>query len=508
MDVSSALQVNLPVIWVLITTSTAYAIYRYLTSSFSYFSDQGIPGPKPWPLVGNMWGIWKANLPKYDQQMMKKYGKIVGYFDGSLPNLWITDANMIRSVFVKDFDHFVNRRDISLKTRVIRKFLTMMRDQDWKDVRSSITPVFTTDKIRRMSLMMKDCADQLVVKFDHIAKSEGKIDARAQFSIFTVNVIARCVFGMKIENLGAEDDPFLRNAKVLFNPPVSKTPLILILFIYPKLLRTIGERMFIQKEFQYFTYLLENLIKEREETKQKFYDFVETAKEAISQYTKQVNGETVPAWNKDGVDEIVIAQAVLFLLAGIDTTATTLTNSVFQLAGNPDVQEKLHDEINSRIEQFGEVNHEMILDFPYIDQVIHEVMRLSPALPSVEIVCNKDIIANGVYIKKGMLVTVPTYALHYDPDYYPDPFKFNPDRWSPENKSNLNPYAYMPFGRGPRNCVGMRFAMEEMKIALCIILKQYRFFPVQETPDEMKYEDGLLSVVQPVFATVGIELRQ
>lgn len=87
-------------------------------------------------------------------------------------------------------------------------------------------------------------------------------------------------------------------------------------------------------------------------------------------------------------------------------------------------------------------------------------------------------------------MTVPTYA-YYDPDYYPDPFKFDPNRWSPENKSSLNPYAYMPFGMGPRNCVGMRFAMEEIKIALCIILKQYRFFPVQETPDEMKFEDGL-----------------
>lgn len=117
-------------------------------------------------------------------------------------------------------------------------------------------------------------------------------------------------------------------------------------------------------------------------------------------------------------------------------------------------------------------------------------MRLSPALPGIERVCNKDITVNGVYIKKGMLVTVHTYA-YYDPDYYPDPFKFDPNRWSPENKSSLNPYAYMPFGMGPRNCVGMRFAMEEIKIALCIILKQYRFFPVQETPDEMKFEDGL-----------------
>lgn len=84
-----------------------------------------------------------------------------------------------------------------------------------------------------MSLMIKDCADQLVFKFDGIAKSEGKIDAKA----------------MTIENLGAKDDPFIRNAKVVFSPPANKRPLILILYIFPKLLRIIGERMFVLKEF-------------------------------------------------------------------------------------------------------------------------------------------------------------------------------------------------------------------------------------------------------------------
>ena len=104
-----------------------------------------------------------------------------------------------------------------------------------------------------------------------------------------------------------------------------------------------------------------------------------------------------------------------------------------------------------------------------------------------------------------MIVTVPSFALHYDADYYPEPETFNPERyntttrlsqpqlifnliyafeirWSNENKANMNPNAYLPFGMGPRNCVGMRFAMEEIKIALCTIVKNFRFFPTDETP--------------------------
>jgi len=85
-------------------------------------------------------------------------------------------------------------------------------------------------------------------------------------------------------------------------------------------------------------------------------------------------------------------------------------------------------------------------------------------------------------MKKGMLVSVATYPLHYSEEYYSEPQKFDPDRWAPENKHKINPYAYAPFGLGPRNCVGMRFAMEELKIALCSVVSKVKFVPTKETP--------------------------
>lgn len=84
------------------------------------------------------------------------------------------------------------------------------------------------------------------------------------------------------------------------------------------------------------------------------------------------------------------------------------------------------------------------------------------------------------------MVTVPSYALHYDEGYYPEPNRFNPDRWSPDSEIKPNPYSYMPFGLGPRNCIGMRFAMEELKITLCTLVKHFRFFSVAETPVSLK----------------------
>jgi len=238
-----------------------------------------------------MWGLWRENLPKHDVAMIKKYGKTFGYFDGTLPNLWTIDAELIRSVFVKDFDHFVNRRDFIVNSRINRKMMSIMRGQEWKDVRSSVTPAFTTGKIKRMSTLITECANRLTVKFNKIAEEKGKIDAKAEFSAFTMDVIARCAFGMTIENLGGKDDPFMENAKVIFNPELSKTPLILLPFSFPKLLSRFNEKIFFSKEFKFFTDVLENMVNEREKSKQKYHDFIEVATEAVLGHSKEVSGK-------------------------------------------------------------------------------------------------------------------------------------------------------------------------------------------------------------------------
>jgi len=124
----------------------------------------------------------------------------------------------------------------------------------------------------------------------------------------------------------------------------------------------------------------------------------------------------------------------------------------------------------------------MVLDFPYLDQFIREVLRMYPPVLRIERECNKTVTYDGLTIKKGTLVSIATFPLHYSEEYYDEPEKFNPDRWAPENKDNLNPYAYAPFGLGPRNCIGTRFAMEELKIALCTVLSRVKFVPVEETP--------------------------
>lgn len=95
--------------------------------------------------------------------------------------------------------------------------------------------------------------------------------------------------------------------------------------------------------------------------------------------------------------------------------------------------------------------------------------------------CTEDCMLKDLKVPKGIFVTIPIYSIHMDPKYWPNPDKFDPERFSPEAKQSRDPYAYMPFGHGPHNCIGMRFAQMEMKLVLARILKKYSLQAAQDT---------------------------
>jgi len=507
MDITSIL--TEPTTWIAITITLLVYLYRYGTSAFHVFSSQGIPGPKPVPFFGTFWGIWRKSIPDEDLRLVKEYGKLYGTFEGTVPTLHINDTKLIRSIFIKDFDHFINRRHFELpENRLLDYALSNLRDQAWKDVRSAVTPTFTSGKIKKYSVLMKECADKMCQRLHSFAAEQGKVDIKEQMSILTMSIIAKCAFGMTIDKLGEKENPLLEKARRFFSPPENKTASIALVFAMPpKIIGLMFKILYRSNPLQYFSDVVDNMAQERSNSNQKFNDFPEMAAEAISSYTKEENGKIVPMWTKQEVEDIVGAQVVLFMVAGFDTTASTLTSSCFELTRHPEIQEKLYDQIMDKIDKYGDVCHELIQDLPYLDQFMNEVLRMHPPLTQIERQCNKEATYDGIHIPKNMIVAVNTYALHHSEEYYTDPETFDPDRWSAENKANLDPYAFMPFGMGPRNCVAMRFAQEEVKLVLGAFIKQFRFFPVEETPAKLGVVDGFYQIIQLLDTTVGIAAR-
>nr|XP_040133681.1 cytochrome P450 3A4-like [Ictidomys tridecemlineatus] len=177
----------------------------------------------------------------------------------------------------------------------------------------------------------------------------------------------------------------------------------------------------------------------------------------------------------------IAAQSIIFILAGYDTTSTSLSFIMYLLATHPDVQKKLQQEIDETLPNKAPVTYDVLFEMKYLDMVVNETLRLYPVVERIVRICKKDVELNGVLIPKGTIVAIPTYSLHQNSTYWSEPEKFYPERFSKKNKDSINLYLHMPFGNGPRNCIGMRFALMSMKLALIRLLKNFSFHPCKET---------------------------
>jgi len=176
----------------------------------------------------------------------------------------------------------------------------------------------------------------------------------------------------------------------------------------------------------------------------------------------------------------VAAQSFIFLLAGFETSSTTMSYCLYELARNPVYQRKVQDEIKDVLEKHdGRITYESVSEMQFLENCIDETLRLYPPLLILNRECTKDweIPDTGVVIKKGVQVVIPAYALQRDEKYYPNPNEFIPERFNAENSlgKTFVDRPYMPFGEGPRLCIGLRLGKMQSKVGLLLMLKNYNF---------------------------------
>lgn len=202
-------------------------------------------------------------------------------------------------------------------------------------------------------------------------------------------------------------------------------------------------------------------------------------------------------------DDEMKASSLSFLAAGHDTTTTTLICTSYYLATNQHVQEKLVQEIESAREKSCAGSYEFAHSIDYLDWVLKEVLRLCPPGHRHMRQCSEECVINGLRFPKGVRVHILTYALHHDPDVWPDPFKFDPLRFSPEEEAKRHPFTYLPFGAGPRTCIGNRYSMMVMKVILVRVLEAgLRFTKSPDTKPLVLKSFNQLRPESPVYLKV------
>jgi len=203
-----------------------------------------------------------------------------------------------------------------------------------------------------------------------------------------------------------------------------------------------------------------------------------------------------PEFRRLGITETtVLAQALN--VAALDMVSATQTMMAYYLATNPQVQANVHQEIDDVIsgKYSGRIDNETVNCLPYLSACVNETLRLAPPLIRPERVCNKDWTSpdGKIRIKKGVTVMTPLWAIHRNPEYFPDPERFEPERFLGERSEEAKK-CYMPFGIGPRNCIGMRLALETLKVNMTVILRDFQYTVRQDTRIELK--TGLLYLLQ------------
>lgn len=197
-------------------------------------------------------------------------------------------------------------------------------------------------------------------------------------------------------------------------------------------------------------------------------------------------------------DDKLLANSFLLLLAGFETTATSLGFILHLLSQHPDEQETLHAELVAASPNES-LDYERLMQLRRLDMVVQECLRLyPPVVLLLSRACRANTTIMGQFFPKGVNIMVPVWHIHHDPELWPDPFKFCPERFSPDAPPH-HPTAFIPFGLGPRMCLGMRFALLELKTVLGKIIRKYRISPCGDEKEHLELTVPV-SIINPKHA--------
>jgi cytochrome P450 len=177
-------------------------------------------------------------------------------------------------------------------------------------------------------------------------------------------------------------------------------------------------------------------------------------------------------------DDEICDELVLFLLAGHDTTSTTLTYALWALGRHPEMQDRVRAEAAALGDRA--LTPEDVARLSYSVRVLHEALRLCPPAAAAARMATRDVAVDGCRVEAGTILIVGIYALHRDPSLWDNPLVFDPDRFSPGNSAGRDRWQYLPFGAGPRSCIGDHFAMLEATLALATIIRHTEIHSADE----------------------------
>lgn len=442
-------------------------IYYLSVRKFNYWKKRNVPYVKPIPIFGNYREY--ILMKKYSGQVLQKLCQqfpnepYFGTFYGTEPALVVQSPEILKQVLTKDFYYF-NGREISpyCKKESLTRNMFFTAGDDWKVVRQNLTPLFSSAKMKAMFVLIEKCSRLFEEMLDYETSISNELEARTIMMRFTMDCISSCSFGIETNTMAknSEKNMFTILGRVIFNNSPSRGYRLVGRAMWPSIFYNLGFKAFPDNIMGFFSNLLNRIYEKRNfkpSGRNDFIDYVLTFKE-----NRYIVGDVISNLKtgdkqraKLEVDnDLLTSQCAMLFAAGFETSSNTLSCTLYELAKNPEAQKKAQIEVDEYLRKNNnKLYYECVSEMPYLEACLNETLRMYPVFG----ILTREVMENytfpdGLQLDKGIRVHIPMFSMHYNPDVFPNPEKYTPERFL--NKDEVKPYTFLPFGEGPRICLG------------------------------------------------------
>lgn len=421
------------------------------------------PGPRQsFPLSG-IFAYRRGPLPFF-QSLAERYGDISYFRLGPQPAFFFNHPDYIKEILVTNHQNFMKGLALQRAKRLLGEGLLTSEGEFHRRQRRLAQPAFHRQRIASYAEIMTDYASQISNGWHDGAT----LDISEEMMRLTLGIVGKTLFDADVVSDAQEVGEAMTVVMDLFNTITVPFFDLLQKLPLPQFRRFDNAKVRLDA-------IIYRLIEERRRSGQDRGDLISML--LLAQDTEGDGGQMT--------DEQLRDELMTIFLAGHETTANALTWTWYLLSQNPEVETKLHAEIDEvlsgRLPSFEDVAR-----LKYTEMVLAESMRLYPPAWALGRMALNDFEIGGYVVPKKSLVLMSQYVMHHDPRYFTEPSRFDPERWSPEARESRPQFSYFPFGGGPRRCIGEGFAWMEGILLIAALARQWQMRLEPNHPVELK----------------------
>ncbi|GLH07853.1 Probable cytochrome P450 4d14 [Gryllus bimaculatus] len=448
-----------------------------------------VPGPKPLPLIGNApeFGKGPVEFMNNMTKLWQQYGSVVKIWLGHKVCIMTAKPQHLE-VFMKSNTNISKNFSYKYLHDWLGTGLLTSTGIKWKEHRKMITPAFHFKILEEFVDTFHQNSDILIDSLKKHVKGSA-FDFYEYITLATLDIICETALGVSVYAQQHSESEYVEAVKGMANMVMKRsfTPWMFFDFLFN--LSEDGK-----KQRRYLEILHGTTRKVIHSRKEEFMKLAakETVVDEIGQKKKMALLDMLLETSRkygNLTDEEIREEVDTFMFEGHDTTASGISFCLWLLGSHLDIQTKAYNELR---DIFGDSNRKAtyrdLQEMKYLECVIKETLRLYPSVPLFGRELDEDVKVDELNLPAGTNVVFLTYFLHRDSDVYPNPEKFDPNRFQPDNIEKRHPFAFLPFSAGPRNCIGQKFAMLEMKAIISDILRNYKVIAAENVPVELSLE--------------------